>query len=123
MLDNLLGGLFGGDKKDSNASDASAGGFDLGNPIVQAVLAAIAAMATGAIRNDAINTMPAMMPSASGAFAVSGTLLVASSTSISLRFLSASICSAGPCTSNTSPTPSRTSRSVVWLNASSSPGR
>ncbi len=47
MLDNLLGGLFGGgDKQDQRgAGQAQAGGIDLGNPIVQAILAAIAAIA------------------------------------------------------------------------------
>lgn len=53
LLDNLLGGLFGGgDDQDSSQARASAGsqqggigGIDLGNPMVQAVLAAIAAMA------------------------------------------------------------------------------
>ncbi len=52
MLDNLLGGLFGGGDKNDAPAQSSAGtqqggigGIDLGNPIVQAILAAIAAMA------------------------------------------------------------------------------
>lgn len=46
LLDGLLGGLLGGDNKDQGGSSpAQAGGIDLGNPIVQAILAAIAAIA------------------------------------------------------------------------------
>lgn len=46
LISDLLGGLLGGGKKDSGSSSGSqAGGFDLSNPMVQAVLAAIAAMA------------------------------------------------------------------------------
>lgn len=47
LVNDLLGGLFGGgDKKDQGGSSpAQAGGIDLGNPIVQAILAAIAAIA------------------------------------------------------------------------------
>lgn len=43
LVSDLLGGLFGGGKKDSGG--AQAGGFDLSNPMVQAILAAIAAIA------------------------------------------------------------------------------
>jgi hypothetical protein len=43
LVNDLLGGLLGGGKKDQGSSNA--GGIDLGNPIVQAILAAIAAIA------------------------------------------------------------------------------
>ncbi len=55
-----------------------------------------AAIATGAMRSEAARMIIAMIASASGALRVSGTSVVASSTSSSPLRLTAAICAAGP---------------------------
>jgi hypothetical protein len=70
MLNDLLGGLFGGGDKDQGTSNASSsspvGGIDLGNPMIQAVLAAIAAIAMKKFMGGRDDAKEAPAPSGGG---------------------------------------------------------